>query len=516
MDKKKLEQMDLSLHTVSGTPFSKMRPEEQYVCELVAKLVEMDVNDLNSNSNFFELGIDSISAITIAKACIKIGLEVRSSDVFSKPTASLLMKHAMKKKMNDMMISKKQSSYRGMSGLKACTPEQVEYFTAQKHHKHAYLAQYIWECKDETLAQILVSGWTFVVDKNEILRSRFVEEGSEVFHLPNASEPITISHITSDLNTFLQDDLQIGFQSTDTHWIRLTRVYDVKNYFVVSMSHLVYDGWSLRLYLQDLQNFATGSVTNPATTIPTHGSKREGEEVKEFWVEYLRDSICLLPPLVLQPVNEESKRLEGVSVKIKDLSIASSNLHTTPRMVLKVAWALTMQQICESNDVVFGEVVTGRESTSKDIEQSTGCLISTIPCRVKVIQGRDTFFSLVQKMAANHVKTAEYTNVSSSLVESWIGRKAFESIFIFQNLNRAFDLLAREWQPSRVNESSLWHEGRDTIELQLFPQKESLCFTIDYFTSQVPDVTAGRLMERFTATVEKLVSKAIAKEDFDI
>ncbi|KAJ3359313.1 hypothetical protein HDU91_004960 [Kappamyces sp. JEL0680] len=511
VDKKKLAQIDLSNYTSSGIPFSGMRPEEQYLSELVAKLLKMDVTQINSNSNFFELGIDSISAIQIAKGCQKIGLDIKSSDVFSKPTARLLMKHAMKKKMNLIV---KQLSNRGLTDFRACSPEQEEYYNCQKTIKHAYMAQYIWDCKDENHAKVLGDGWKFVIQKHEILHSQFVEEAPGVLKIPREDYSLNVRHVTGTLSEFLEQDLGTGFGMLDTNWIRLTQLKDAnQTHFIVTMSHIVFDGWSFRLFLKDLQDFAMGKAD--PTPRPSLSHKFENiDKLKTFWTAYLKDIPTLLSPKVLQPFGESSKQIAVRSVAIKDLSTASANLLTTPRMVLKAAWALALQQVCQSNDIVFGEVVTGRETTIKGIEELTGCLISTIPCRVKRLE-RDSFFSLVKRMSANHVKTSESTTVSASLIESWIGKKPFSSIFIFQNLNGAFDL-SPEWKPSRLNESAVWHEGRDTIELQIFPKDDSIGFTIDYFSAQIDDGTVEALSHALRDNVEKLTTHAINKLDFEL
>lgn len=69
---------------------------------------------------------------------------------------------------------------------------------------------------------------------------------------------------------------------------------------------------------------------------------------------------------------------------------------TTVNTVMQVVWGILLQKYNNTNDSVFGSVVSGRNDQVDGIEEMVGLFINTIPVRIKCGENR-TFEEVLRK-----------------------------------------------------------------------------------------------------------------------
>lgn len=92
------------------------------------------------------------------------------------------------------------------------------------------------------------------------------------------------------------------------------------------------------------------------------------------------------------------EHFETFDVPLTKALVSLAKLHkVTLNSVLRAIWGMLLQKYNDSNDVVFGSVVSGRPPELSGVEKAVGLFINTIPVRIKGSSGQ-TFPELLQQV----------------------------------------------------------------------------------------------------------------------
>ena len=86
--------MDLSPYLNRSGDFESMSDREKLIGKVFAVVLSIDLLDLSSQSDFFLLGGDSITAILFSQQCLSEGLTISTKDLFMRRTIKLLARFA--------------------------------------------------------------------------------------------------------------------------------------------------------------------------------------------------------------------------------------------------------------------------------------------------------------------------------------------------------------------------------------------------------------------------------------
>jgi non-ribosomal peptide synthase protein (TIGR01720 family) len=150
------------------------------------------------------------------------------------------------------------------------------------------------------------------------------------------------------------------------------------------LSHAQYDGVCLPRILDALQAGYNGL---PISTAPSFGTyvreiaNAKSTEAHDHWREVLRGSIMTQ---IVDRYGPNYQRSAGKTNTLTQmLSVPTlSYVNITTASVLKAAWAATLAGIANKADIVFGHVISGRNSTVPNIESIVGPCLNMVPVRV--------------------------------------------------------------------------------------------------------------------------------------
>ncbi|PLN84427.1 hypothetical protein BDW42DRAFT_40009 [Aspergillus taichungensis] len=165
----------------------------------------------------------------------------------------------------------------------------------------------------------------------------------------------------------------------------ITDPSSARRWFVWTLHRALYDGWSLPLILDMVNQAYCGIPKNPAEhefkVFIEYISKHDNGKMVEYWRNTLVDCNCAafptLPSSVRQPVANSE-----VAHAIKCLESRSRDV--TPSTLVRAAWALLVSRVTHSDDVVFGITASGRSVPIRDIDRVVGPTIATFPLYVKI------------------------------------------------------------------------------------------------------------------------------------
>ena len=300
--------------------------------------------------------------------------------------------------------------------------------------------------------------WQVVVDRHPALRTSFQWEGLEK-PLQIVHRRVTVPLVTDDwgddwrdrLEAFLAEDRARGFDLGAASLMRLTVASVGAGCWQViwTHSHLLLDGWSLPLVLQEvLAAYAGGGGGLPVA--PKYRDfvrwLRQGKAAgaAAFWREELA-GFEEPTPLPVGAVGEAFRHAEGtageevlifpaaVTARLKAWAAAAG---VTLNTLTAGAWALVLARMSGREEVVFGCTVSGRPPELPQAEKTVGLFINTIPLRFTVAEEMTPAAWLAEQQARMaRVRAHEHTPLGEVRRESAVptGRPLFETLYVFEN-----------------------------------------------------------------------------------
>ncbi|HVK94835.1 MAG TPA: MupA/Atu3671 family FMN-dependent luciferase-like monooxygenase, partial [Noviherbaspirillum sp.] len=251
----------------------------------VMKLEKVGIHD-----NFFHLGGDSILSIQIISRARKSGVYLTPKDLFQHPTIASLA-----------MVTQATSAIQAEQGLVtgdvALTPIQ-HWFLEQKpeaahHHNQALMLQVFQPLAPQLLAQALEA----LARHHDALRLRLAaQEGvwrqshAEPATLTDAITTIDLAHLSPSEQAaaiaFHADQLQASLNLSDGPLMRLVYFLlgDRPGRLLLICHHLVIDGVSWRIFLEDLHTAYTQLAQGQAIALPpkTSSFKQWSERLSAY------------------------------------------------------------------------------------------------------------------------------------------------------------------------------------------------------------------------------------------
>ena len=169
--------------------------------------------------------------------------------------------------------------------------------------------------------------------------------------------------------------------------VALIRTAPERHRVVLTNHHIVLDGWSLPILLQEIFASYYGQRLPAAGSYRRFVSwlaERDLDAAHAAWRDVLADfdtPTLVGPPgrLRLGPRGFASSRVpEATTQAVNELARCC---HTTVNTVLQGVWAQLLMWLTGQHDVVFGAAVSGRPAEVAGAESMVGLMINTVPVR---------------------------------------------------------------------------------------------------------------------------------------
>jgi non-ribosomal peptide synthetase component F len=143
-----------------------------------------------------------------------------------------------------------------------------------------------------------------------------------------------------------------------------------------------------------------------------HLSKQRTDESYVYWRALLEQASMPQigsPPIIHACLPSAMQWIAPQSVKIKFVESARD---FTVATIVKASWAFVLAKYLSISDVVFGDLVSGRNALDPLIDNATGCCINTVPMRI-VLQESWTITDLLR-----HVQDQQLSRMPHELLGS--------------------------------------------------------------------------------------------------
>jgi hypothetical protein len=237
----------------------------------------------------------------------------------------------------------------------------------------SYVNQMVVLLKNSVEESRFAKALSQVAKKHDILRTRFIKSAMGIYLGLQADLSVEIMR-HADLEEYCKQDMLRGFHQDDKSWLRACLVSDRdKDYLVLTIHHVLYDGWCLDLLVQDIWKAYEGTMDE--TYIPfkraiEYFEHQDSSASLDYWKQYLSgceflESFRYVNATVESPLEFAVAPIKGsISLDVGMVQKRGLTLAT----VCKAAWALTLRAYTKREDLVFGSVVSGRDIGIRGIE----------------------------------------------------------------------------------------------------------------------------------------------------
>jgi len=169
--------------------------------------------------------------------------------------------------------------------------------------------------------------------------------------------------------------------------------------------------------------------------------ERESEEAKAYWKNYLKGytSLTSLPykENVVKGGSPQKREYDFVLLKEQDTSLlleTSRKYSVTINTIIQMAWAILLSKHKNANDIIFGNVLSGRPTMIEGIETMIGLFINTVPFRVQ-FDKNERIKDLLKQLQISALESEQYSYISLSEVQavSELENELFDNIITFEN-----------------------------------------------------------------------------------
>lgn len=452
-------------------PRGELSENESAIRDAFAKFSDVPLESVGVNRTIFQLGLDSINAIQVAKHLRLKGYKVAAQDVLENPTVASLAARIgdqnmsenkqqpgydfakFQQKHKDSICKQLSISPTDVQKIRPCTSLQSG-MVAQFLHTggKVYFNHISFQADADVDMNKLLEAWKATMNRHSILRTGFVtlDDGEHAFAMITYSPqtmrlPCTSMDCTDEpINALLGARPNIAMEVRDSLHMPVWRLSVLETesaaYLQLSIHHALYDAESLKSILTDAQKFYSGAipVSQPIPTDPFLATVLEiAQDVDKthgrFWTETLKGSTPNKFPN-LTPFHVSSRevcsRTLYTSISKEILEEQCRQLGITTQVAFMTAWSQVLSAYTGESDTIFGVVLSGRDVDS--IGEVVFPTAVTIPFRCDTAADN---MSLLSNVMALNTSIRKHQHSPLTHIQRWSGypkEALFDTIFVYQ------------------------------------------------------------------------------------
>lgn len=385
-------------------------PAERLLQTLWKKVLTLPASDIGVDESFFELGGNSIHAIRLATLISAEGsqsIRIPTSSIFQNPRlkdmAVLLESDGLQDSTNSPTVAVATFNPEildycakslaippaSVQDIYSCTPLQERMLVASAMSSNAYMAELEWAVPLDINVKRFKDAWRKTINAFDILRTEFVSTPAngtlQVVAKPGATS--AGSSIFEDAESHSEQRL------SSLKLVPLDDRVRGRLKLVWRVHHALFDEWTLLMVQQTVSGFYNASEVPSPVQFKHFIEYLENADRdtsrgahSTYWTDYLQDVAVTPFP------NPDAKSLDSPGKPHHRLKLSTS-LHPAHSMtagtIARAAWALVLTQYTNSDTVLFGATLSGRNAGLNGIESVCGPTLATVPVRVRIPKGQN-------------------------------------------------------------------------------------------------------------------------------
>lgn len=514
-------------------------PIEEIVAGIWARV--LGLAQVGIHEDFFGLGGHSLLAtqvISRVREALRVELPVRT--IFESPNVAKLAQEIVKAQGAEQSspLPSLQRAPRDAEIALSYAQRRLWFLSQLETDFHPYNMPGAVRLTGPLNVELLAWSLNEVVRRHEILRTTFALRRDQPWQIIaptlNISFPVTDLRDLSEtaredaVQSIIADESQRSFDLVAGPLFRahLLRLAAEDHVMVLTMHHIISDGWSIGVLVRNLTSLYRSSVEDTDSTLEPLPIQYadfalwqqqciQGEAI-QAQLAYWRGQLENSPPLLELPIDYPRPPIQsfrGASLPL-DLSESLSNaLRVLARqegatlfMTLLAAFAALLSRYTGQEDIAIGTPIAGR--TQIELESLIGCFVNTLVLRTD-LTGEPTFIDLLGRVRETALAAYAHQDLPfEKLVEELQPERnlnrtpLFQVMFVMQNAAiEELRLPDLELTPLKITHQT----AKFDLTLSLEETAQGLCGSFQYNTDIFASETIARMAAHFRTLLQGIV-----------
>ncbi|QXI44879.1 non-ribosomal peptide synthetase [Pseudomonas wayambapalatensis] len=381
----------------------------------------------------------------------------------------------------------------------------------------------------------LQASFQALVERHESLRTRFSEVDGEALQHVLAHAEFTLQRAdlegldASEIANRREHEARQPFDLREGPLLRVTlaRLGDEEHQLWVTLHHIVADGWSLNILLEEFARlYAAHCQGQQASLAPLalgyadYGTWQrqwlaEGEAARqlEYWTAQLGDDLPVLDLCTDHPRSAlREQRAARLNMKVpaklgEALKGLARDQQVSLFMVLLAGWQALLQRYSGQSDIRVG--VPNANRPRLETQAMVGFFINTQVMRAE-FDGRTPFDQLLAQVRERTLGAQAHQDLPFEQLLEALPQAREQGLFQVMFNHQQRDLSALRRLPGLLAEELPWHSREAKFDLQLHSEEDHqgrLTLAFDYAAELFEASTVKRLAQHLLALLEQVCAQ---------
>ncbi|WP_439854944.1 non-ribosomal peptide synthetase [Pseudomonas yamanorum] len=492
---------------------------------------QLQVAQVAADDHFFLLGGNSISATqVVARLRETLGLELNLRLLFEAPTLAAFATSVAQLQQDGGVAQGTIHALSRQEDLPQSLAQNRLWITWQLDpQSSAYTIPGALRLRGELDEDAVRASFQQLIQRHESLRTRFFERDGQGFQRVDAKADFELQVIDlSDLptaerearaNQIREDEARTPFdlEKGPLLWVTLVRLEDEDHQLLVTMHHIIADGWSLNVLIDEFSRLYAAASQGQTLELPAlalqyadYGSwqrqwlaEGEGQRQLAYWIQQLGDdhptlSLATDHPRSAQHVRSASRHSVRVTASLSEAIRKTAQAHeSTPFMLLLAAFQSLLYRYSGQRDIRIG--VPNANRPRQETQGLIGFFINTLVLRAE-LDARLPFADLLAATRTAAFGAQAHQDLPFEQLLEAFPQAREQGLFQVMFNHQQRDLSALRRLPGLLADELAWHSREAKFDLQLHTQEDRngrLSLSFDYADELFDAATIERLAEHF-------------------
>ncbi len=510
-------------------------------CELQNQIAaiwceQLQVSAVAADDHFFLLGGNSITATqVVARLRETLALELNLRMLFEAPTLEGFAAQVAQLQQDGGVAQGAIHALSRQDELPQSLAQNRLWITWQlAPHSSAYTIPGALRLRGELDEDAVRASFEQLIQRHEALRTRFYERDGQAFQRVDAKAGFELQVIDlSDLpvaerearaQQIREDEARTQFdlEKGPLLWVTLVRLDDEDHQLLVTLHHIIADGWSLNILIDEFSRLYAAASQGQHLELPPlalqyadYGSwqrqwlaEGEGQRQLAYWKTQLGEehptlSLATDHPRSAHHCNSASRHTVRLSTGLSDAirQTAQANA-STPFMLLLAAFQTLLYRYSGQRDIRIG--VPNANRPRQETQGLIGFFINTLVLRAE-LDGRLPFDELLAATRETAMGAQAHQDLPFEQLLEAFPQAREQGLFQVMFNHQQRDLSALRRLPGMLADELPWHSREAKFDLQLHSEEDRngrLSLSFDYADELFDARTIERLAEHFTRLLQ--------------
>lgn len=308
----------------------------------------------------------------------------------------------------------------------------------------------------------------------------------------------------------------------------LLRLAPGRHRLVLTVHHLIWDGWSVPVALGEL---FTGYAAGPSGALPPAPQFRDflawlraqptapAEKAWTAALAGLEAPTLYAPHAASLPAVLQREVRVVLPAEVADRLAEQGRRHGyTLGTVVQFGWGVLLSRMLNTDDVIFGTTVSGRPPALAGADRIIGLLLNTVPVRMR-LHGDETAVACLVRLQAEQADLIEHHHTPLAAVQRAAGHPAlFDTTTVFQNFPLDHQAVTGPLGAAGVRITGVHIEDSTHYPLRLaVTAGDGLELRLGHRPDVIPEREAASLLDRLGRVLAAVASDPdVAVNDLDL